>query len=623
MAAESLGKLNDERAVDPLIEVLNDENSKVRSSAAFSLGRLRYVKAVDALIERLEDKDKDTRYAAIKALGEIGDKGAVRSLIKLFYDPDNEIRKVVIESLASLLNLRVLYYLYIALKDEDNLIRHIAARNLIKFGDLEIIQHIEDSLRIKGIERRRPRLLKVSSEMIFFWYNKAFAYLEFENYKKAILLFRKITNMDQQNMESWLSMGIAYFYLQEYRETIECFEILQDLGYENEIINDFLNNQKSFIHGKPSNSIISEAKERLKSLKLPLTVFWLKIGEKERELKNYEAAIKYFEKVIQIDPNNVDYWINLSSVYKDLNDFGKAIECLNQAIEIDNQNITAWFDKARLYGILIKDYPKAMNALNKIIEIDPNNNVALSALVKVQDKFENLFSDVFEIPDNDDNKEQAELDQHEIFEEMDIELVKDNLIKYSKIYKSIHLNKLAEKCRYPVSKIEKLLEELILNEKIKGYIANNYYIQDTMTQIEKLDRLADLKEIDKIKALDIRKIQIFLSSIDEIRLKELASKFEISLLEMESWLKELLDKGIISGEISDSKFIPLKKVNYDELDEYQLISGNLCAICYTNIETQSFSKCENCNTIFHKDCILAYVEQHKRCPVCSNIFRWI
>ncbi len=626
VVAESLGKLNDERAVDPLIEALKDSDVTVRCSAAFSLGKLGYIKAVEPLIETLEDKDRDLKYAAIKALGEIGDKGAIRPLIKLLNDEDSEIRKAIVESLAALINLRVLFFLFIALKDKDYAVRHSAATKLIKLRDLEVIRHIEDSFRVKGLDRRRVRLLKVSSEMIFFWFNKASAYLELKYYKKAILLFRKIIKMDERNIEAWLSMGIAYFYLKDYRETFECFETLNELGYENVVLNYLLSQKNIFIRGNPSDSAITTSKERLKSIKLPITSFWHKIGEKEIEFKNFEDAIKYFEKVLEIDPKYVNSWIKLSSVYKKLNDPQKSIEILDQALEINPQNTDIWFEKAKTYGIFIKDYPKAMNALNKIIEIDPNNRVAISALVKVQDKFENLFSDVFEIPQSiqEFSEEEEVLRGNEfIAETQDVELVKSKLKKYSKIYKSIHLSKLAEKCRYPVSELENILEELILNEEIKGYISNDYYIQDTIANIGNLDRLRSLDELDKIRALDIRKIQIFLSSIDEIRLKELANKFEINLREMESWLRELLDRGIIKGEISDSKFIPLKKVNYEELEEYQLISGNLCAICYTNIETHAYTKCENCNTPFHKDCIIAYVDQHKRCPVCSNVFRWI
>ena len=92
---------------------------------------------------------------------------------------------------------------------------------------------------------------------------------------------------------------------------------------------------------------------------------------------------------------------------------------------------------------------------------------------------------------------------------------------------------------------------------------------------------------------------------------------------MESLLKELLSEGIINGEILGSKFLPLKKFDYEQLEEYQPISENLCAICYRIIEVQEVSKCPNCNTNFHKDCISIYVEEYRRCPICSNLFGWI
>tara|TARA_B000000460_G_C21378590_1_gene332805 strand:+ start:406 stop:630 length:225 start_codon:yes stop_codon:yes gene_type:complete len=46
-AAEALGKIGDERAVEPLIEALNDEEGHVRRGAAVALGRLGYERAVE------------------------------------------------------------------------------------------------------------------------------------------------------------------------------------------------------------------------------------------------------------------------------------------------------------------------------------------------------------------------------------------------------------------------------------------------------------------------------------------------------------------------------------------------------------------------------------------------
>ena len=61
-AAESLGILGDERAVEPLIESLKDKDSWVRSCAARSLVKLGERRAVEALIEALKDDDDEDEW---------------------------------------------------------------------------------------------------------------------------------------------------------------------------------------------------------------------------------------------------------------------------------------------------------------------------------------------------------------------------------------------------------------------------------------------------------------------------------------------------------------------------------------------------------------------------------
>ena len=120
-----------------------------------------------------------------------------------------------------------------------------------------------------------------------------------------------------------------------------------------------------------------------------------------------------------------------------------------------------------------------------------------------------------------------------------------------------------------------------------------------------------------------RDLQNLLNSVDEIKIKELAKEFNFSTNEMKSWLIELLDDGIIKGEISGSKFIPLEKVDYVQLDEYQPRRGYQCAICFQPIDIQEPSFCPACSSFPHKDCILEYAEKYRRCPVCSEVLRWI
>jgi len=93
-AADALGKIGSEKAVDPLIEALTDEDNFVRERAAGVLGKIGSEKAVDPLIEALTDKDSDVRGNAADALGRIGSEKAVDPLIQaLTTDKDSSVRR--------------------------------------------------------------------------------------------------------------------------------------------------------------------------------------------------------------------------------------------------------------------------------------------------------------------------------------------------------------------------------------------------------------------------------------------------------------------------------------------------------------------------------------------------
>ncbi|MEE9523164.1 MAG: HEAT repeat domain-containing protein, partial [Thermodesulfovibrionales bacterium] len=57
--AKGLGRLNDPRAVEPLIELLKDEEVEVRVNAAWSLGKIGDQKAAEPLISSLNDPSSE------------------------------------------------------------------------------------------------------------------------------------------------------------------------------------------------------------------------------------------------------------------------------------------------------------------------------------------------------------------------------------------------------------------------------------------------------------------------------------------------------------------------------------------------------------------------------------
>jgi hypothetical protein len=81
--------------VSALIQALEDENSRVRRSAARALGRIGPEEGVvPALIQALGDEDSDVRWHAARALGLIGPGAAeaVPALIQALGDEDSDVR---------------------------------------------------------------------------------------------------------------------------------------------------------------------------------------------------------------------------------------------------------------------------------------------------------------------------------------------------------------------------------------------------------------------------------------------------------------------------------------------------------------------------------------------------
>jgi SAM-dependent methyltransferase len=83
---ETLGKIGDERSVEPLTNILCDDDHEIRWRAAQALGRIGGERVVGALINALNDDDRTVQLIAIRALDKIGDERSVEPLTNILRD---------------------------------------------------------------------------------------------------------------------------------------------------------------------------------------------------------------------------------------------------------------------------------------------------------------------------------------------------------------------------------------------------------------------------------------------------------------------------------------------------------------------------------------------------------
>ena len=154
-AALDLGKRTPEnkKVIRALIEVLWDEDSRVRRSAAEAVGKIgpRAKSAVPELMRLLRDEDSAVRQSAAEALGGIGRKAkaAVHTLKGMLKDDDSRVRRSAAGALGGIGRKAkaAIPLLTEALKDNDTTVRQAAAEALGKIGSKAGITALIEMLR--------------------------------------------------------------------------------------------------------------------------------------------------------------------------------------------------------------------------------------------------------------------------------------------------------------------------------------------------------------------------------------------------------------------------------------------------------------------------------------------
>ena len=97
--------------------------------------------------------------------------------------------------------------------------------------------------------------------------------------------------------------------------------------------------------------------------------YWFDKGALCATYCNDPAAIKYFQKVIKLDPKRSGAYFTQGVSYGQLGEFAKAIPLINKAIEMEPKNGLFIYGRARVH-LLAGDQEKAMADFKKAAKLD-------------------------------------------------------------------------------------------------------------------------------------------------------------------------------------------------------------------------------------------------------------
>jgi len=156
-ALQSLGSAKDERAVDALIDLLDNkyEDWEIQSKAIRLLGESKNPKSINILLEYLDNVFLNYECPAIKwntaiALGNFKNNTRVfEALLNNLYYDNLQVREAVVQSLGAIGNKDAVPYLIPVLKEDSFALKYSAIKALYNIGDSRAIPYLKKFIALE------------------------------------------------------------------------------------------------------------------------------------------------------------------------------------------------------------------------------------------------------------------------------------------------------------------------------------------------------------------------------------------------------------------------------------------------------------------------------------------
>jgi len=136
-----------EESVNVLLDALHSLSPILRKNAARALGELTSFRAVDSLIDIIDDEKWEVRESVVTALGEIGDRKAMDPLVTALSDNVEKVQKKAMESLLNFSKLSTNPLLNKLSFEKDKFNLRVIILTLGKIGDKNAIPVLVNHLR--------------------------------------------------------------------------------------------------------------------------------------------------------------------------------------------------------------------------------------------------------------------------------------------------------------------------------------------------------------------------------------------------------------------------------------------------------------------------------------------
>jgi tetratricopeptide (TPR) repeat protein len=189
------------------------------------------------------------------------------------------------------------------------------------------------------------------------------------NFAQAINFYYEFLDDNPYNETAWFNLGTMHAKNEAYDEAVVAYDYA--LAINPYFSSALFNKANSLASDEKYQEAIVCYKETFEH-ESPNYITYCYIGECYERLRDFDEALKYFEKAIKEEAGYSDAWLGKAIALDHLNNFTDAYKCVKKALEINDKEADYWFTCAELeekIGLI----EESLNSMEKAISLEKDD----------------------------------------------------------------------------------------------------------------------------------------------------------------------------------------------------------------------------------------------------------
>lgn len=222
----------------------------------------------------------------------------------------------------------------------------------------------EKTKRLELAVQAYQKAIGINPEETDYYYNLGLTYIDLGEFDKAITAFEKVISIDTKDANSYFNLGLCYTKKNDVIEAINYFTQTIELNPHDVFAHFYLAN-----HFKALGQTEIAVEEYKKVIDISPDYSWAyyNLGAIDFEEANFDSAIKYLDKTIELNPKDIDAFKVYAKVLMKLNKLKQAQNLIEYAIKENREAYDLYYILGQIYKQQenFVGYEKALNIVLK------------------------------------------------------------------------------------------------------------------------------------------------------------------------------------------------------------------------------------------------------------------